>query len=395
MQRDFKTLNKDGKTVWEPGLPALVTSRRVHKPARIQPTDEAKGQAPVPCDLKITLKLTASAKAEWLQKAMRAISKGGAKAGDVFNIVTHPKFVSGVPDKFGRRMLKIVLENMEPFSDKQRLTLSKCKLAETFQFSGDAAEDDKESAEDSEAEAHRSRQSRSRSRRRSPSPRRKASRSPNRRSHEVPEARTPAVTPVSQVSTQTQEQIDAAAEEEAHRKLQEQEKQRALQLKKALREKEDRRKAKLGSAFQFAASDDEDETQSAPVPGRPTAPPKDLVPASVTRPALGISPATSEDARFVEAMGGDKVLVEAHKLLRDAAGTGRLGSASRQKSRSPSRPRKRRRSSSSSRSPPRGGKKPHVRSSGSYRSPTPNGRARGQARAARKAKMMASMMGIR
>ena len=30
---------------------------------------------------------------------------------------------------------------------------------------------------------------------------------------------------------------------------------------------------------------------------------------------------------------------------------------------------------------------PHVRSSGSYRSPTPDGRARGQARAARKAKM--------
>ena len=44
---------------------------------------------------------------------------------DVFNIVTHPKFASGVAEKYGKRMLQIVAESMDLFSDKQRITLSR------------------------------------------------------------------------------------------------------------------------------------------------------------------------------------------------------------------------------------------------------------------------------
>ncbi|CAK0799018.1 unnamed protein product [Prorocentrum cordatum] len=137
LKAEYATLSKDGKSVWEPGLPAEVTSRRVHKPVRNAPVEEAS----IKCDLRHTLHMTPAARAEWLDKAMQAIPTGRAKVQEVFNIVTHPKFVSGVPDKVGRRMLRIVAGALDNFSDKQRITLvSKCKLAELYQSAAMLAE---------------------------------------------------------------------------------------------------------------------------------------------------------------------------------------------------------------------------------------------------------------
>ncbi|CAK9063276.1 unnamed protein product [Durusdinium trenchii] len=115
---------QDGKTVWEPGLPALVTSRRQH---RSKQTATVVEEPPVPCDLKATLKLgvalqkmSAPSKTEWLEKVLKAKAKAqdsllqGSVAifegSDVFNIVTHPKFASGVSEKYGKKMFQMVAE---------------------------------------------------------------------------------------------------------------------------------------------------------------------------------------------------------------------------------------------------------------------------------------------
>ena len=345
MSSGFSTVNKDGKSIWEPGLPASVTARRVTA------TSADGNLAAVSCDLRLTLKMSASHKAEWLEKALRAILAGKTKVQDVFNIVTHPKFASGVSEKHGKRMFQALSENMEHFSDKQRLTLSSCKLA---------------SLVSNEAAVKRSRS-------RDPSPKARArarSRSSSQRSPKAqPEHHSP------------EEDID---------KKQEEEKRRIEMQKRKLKEQEEKRKAKLGAAFQFEPEAEAESNKKQLQSKLEKSHRKEELP-SLSRLAAPFG--READPRFVEAMGGDKLLQEAHKILRHAAGSGRIENHSR------SRSRRRSRKSRSPRSPRsakhQGGSKPHVRSSGSYRSPTPDGRARGQARAARKAKMIASLMGKR
>ncbi|CAE7726947.1 unnamed protein product [Symbiodinium sp. CCMP2456] len=118
-----------------------------------------------------------SSKAEWLEKALKAMP-GKAKVQDVFNIITHPKFSSGVAEKYGKRMLQTVAESMDLFSDKQRITLSRCKLVELFQLGGAGEAKDDDSGDETPPEApkmpKRRKRSRSRSqKRRSPSPAKK------------------------------------------------------------------------------------------------------------------------------------------------------------------------------------------------------------------------------
>lgn len=339
MSSGFSTVNKDGKTIWEPGLPASVTARRVTATSTDVPA--------VSCDLRLTLKMSASHKAEWLEKALRAILAGKTKVQDVFNIVTHPKFASGVSEKHGKRMFQALAENMEHFSDKQRLTLSSCKLASLFHGEPEAVK---------------------RSPSRDPSPKARArSRSPSQR----PGA----------------QEHQPSPEEEDINKKQEEEKRRIEMQKRKLKEQEEKRKAKLGAAFQFEPEAEAESNKKQLQSKLEKSHRKEELP-SLSRAPFG----RDADPRFVEAMGGDKLLQEAHKILRHAAGSGRIENHSRSRSR-------RRRKSRSPRSPRsakhHGGSKPHVRSSGSYRSPTPDGRARGQARAARKAKMIASLMGKR
>lgn len=179
---------------------------------------------------------------------------------------------------------------------------------------------------------------------------------------------------------------------------QEDERKRIEVDRRAHEERERQRKAKLGTAFVFGADDDEDDGRSQMPAGGTMV--RRSAQDRVAAQELGYSdmhahagprsmalalPGGGQDPRFVEAMGGDKLLAEAHAILKSAAGTGRLGASSPRRSRTRSRSRKR------GRSP----KRLDMRSTGSYRSPTPDGRARGQARAARKAKMIASLMGLR
>mmetsp|Transcript_28765 Transcript_28765/g.91660 ORF Transcript_28765/g.91660 Transcript_28765/m.91660 type:complete len:466 (-) Transcript_28765:78-1475(-) len=435
---EFTTLNKDGKPVWEPGLPAEVTSRRIHKPVKKDVPEEV----PVSCDLRSTLKLPPGARADWLDKALRAIPQGRAKVQDVFNVVTHPKFVAGVPDRVGRKMLQRVAESLDAFSDKQRTTLvAKCKLAELFQASALGAEGEEDDEVDEEPldvaaapvaleerlprEARGRSRSRSRRRRsRSAEGRPRRSRSPRRfvelrgtggQGPAVPEEQPrqlatgtgPAVDGTREDALQASggAQRELTPQEQAtlersfmERQRQQEEERRKLEVtRKAFEEREKQRKAKLGSAFLVGGEEEEDEatrTSAASGPllvrkGQADRSRVEELPYAEAPPAQSeryrpVASGAGQDLRFVEAMGGDRVLAEAHAILLNAAGSGRLGAPA--PPRSPSRGRRKR-----SRSWSRG---PNVRSSGSYRSPTPDGRARGQARAARKAKMIASLMGI-
>lgn len=432
---EFTTQDKTGKLVWEPGLPAEVTARRVHRPARgKEPIEEA----PVQCDLRSTLKLTPSARADWLEKALKAIPHGRAKVQEVFNVVTHPKFVSGVPTRIGRRMLHEVAKSLGEFSDRQRLTLvAKCKLAKLFQAtsSGDGEEEDdgdvvpeacdvvigaadEENINRKERHHHRGgSRSHSRERRRR---RRAPSESPppppgldGHHSGRLP----PSAAASSEVGVADHDDIhgfaggsdeqlpspeDAVSYEEAvmERERQQEEEKRKLEHERLMfEERERKRKANLGAAFLVGDEDDDDEA-ARPAPfGSGRVKPSDIAFADPT-PAMswvgapgpvkggGSMSADSSgmDPRFVVSMGGDKLLAEAHKILASASRTGRLGAPEPMRGRSRSH---RRRSRSRSR---RGG---NMRSSGSYRSPTPDGPARGMARAARKAKMIASLMGMK
>lgn len=197
----------------------------------------------------------------------------------------------------------------------------------------------------------------------------------------------------------------AARDQEARR---EEDRRQAEAERQAARDKEERRKAKLGSAFLV---DDEDEEDDGPQLDMAMAQKKDQKRFEERSGALqmdytGGGQAAGLDGpeatRFVESMGGGSILQQAHKMLLQKAG-GEMRSPSvvrrdRDKDRNRSRSRRRRRPSRSrERSPKQIVARPSgtgVRSSGSYRSPTPDGRARGQARAARKAKMIASMLGV-
>merc|ERR1712194_676051 len=79
-----------------------------------------------------TLKLEPPERAKWLERALEAIPKGKVKTQDVFDVITHRKFVFGVPDDLGPKMIRMVKESLMFFSEKQQLNIAKCKLVREF-----------------------------------------------------------------------------------------------------------------------------------------------------------------------------------------------------------------------------------------------------------------------
>lgn len=375
----FTTLDKDNKLVWEPGLPAQVVSRRRCSTNLKKDRPE---ELPVPCELKITLRLAPVAKADWLGKALRAIPRGHAKAQDVYNIVTHPKFSAGVPPRIGRRMLRLVTESESTFSEKQLTTLmTKSELAQ-FAMPSDLAGNDDDQDEDEVDVLD-------------------AMPDDEREKNQ----RLPGLGHLSQVSQEEQvrfeqEFLERERQTEAQRK-------RLDAERRAFEERERQRKARISGAF--IVGDDEEEAE---VPVKPHSSFRRDEWArgegSVGRPLpylpslqdIGKQEPPAANPAFVEAMGGDKILQEAHKILKKAsASMEESGGSRRRKSRSRSRrlrslSRRRRSRSRSYRRSGDGFSSGRLREFGSLRSPTPDGRARGQARAARKAKMIASMLGV-
>merc|ERR1719326_1590873 len=103
------------------------------------------------CDPKRINGLRQEAKVEWLDNALKAIPEGRATVQDIFEVVTNPKFASGVEKRIGHALLSNLTESYFFFSEKQRRDIEKCKLAEKF---GVASDSDGEEAGQSSRRGH-------------------------------------------------------------------------------------------------------------------------------------------------------------------------------------------------------------------------------------------------
>lgn len=84
------------------------------------------------CQLKPTLALKPEARLKWLTRAVAALKDGSVRVSDVFDIISHPKFVNGVPDGVGKKMRRSLSSELGRFSDKQRQGLEKSELFKRF-----------------------------------------------------------------------------------------------------------------------------------------------------------------------------------------------------------------------------------------------------------------------
>lgn len=403
--RIFSTIGKDNSSTWEPGLPSQVVSRREHKVPKVK--DDAKkpeSLKKIDCDPKRINGLRQEAKEEWLDRALKAIPEGRATVQDIFEVVTNPKFASGVERKVGRAILSNLTESYFFFSEKQRGIIEKCKLADKF-----GAPSDSDGEDDDEA-GHRGKEFRD-----------KEDEDPGHsQGEEEREAQLQRQEDRRRRKEQEKKAMLAAMEEERLRK--EEQKRQLDAERKAFEEKEKRRKAKIGAAFNPDAEEDEETKKQI----------------AATKKASYDLPKVPESLRGVfadaahpwanDAMGGNTLLAEAHQQLLQKAGgpkrkksrSPRGKSRSRSKSRSDSRHRRRRdrsrdriqdrgrdrrsrsrrrrdrdRDSDGPKGPMSGSRQLQSAPSraGGNRSPTPDGANRGQMRAARKAKMMQQLMG--
>lgn len=406
----FVTLNKDHKPVWEPGLRAEVVSRRQRPDPR--KVAEKLEDAPVPCDLKSTVLLHPEQKAEWLEKAFKGIPKGKAKVVEIYDILMHPKFSYGIPPQVGQQMFQLLRESLLFFTEKQRVHLVKCDLAKQFGPSlrkrGGRGEDDRKARSQSRGRRRRSR-SRSRSSR---SCTRSRSRSPSqdrvRKSASRSRSCTASKPGQSGEITATEEGVlDEAvlqqrSEEEAHKReierelfeerqrkfeqQQEEQRKKYEAERKLHEEREKQRKAKVGNAF-LMVGDDEAEEEKPQVPANlhQLRNRESIKRMAIDQPlpyhesvqveARNLQQPSAGSSHAVDAMGGDRVMHEAFEILARGGGSQMLPAKDRRRSRSVSRRRR------------------GPRESGSLRSPTPDGKWRGQMRAANKARMIANLLG--
>lgn len=122
------------------------------------------------CDLKTVLRMSADAKADWLDASLWSVEQKKLKPIEVYDIVTHPKFGSGANKRCGQRMVKYIDENIFLFSVKQRDSLYNCKLYQDYKVHPNNNNNQKEqtaAATGAESDGEKSR-SRSRSRSKSP-----------------------------------------------------------------------------------------------------------------------------------------------------------------------------------------------------------------------------------
>jgi hypothetical protein len=382
----YSTLDKDNKPVWEPGLPAQCISRREHR--------GKQEEVPVVLDLKHALRIAPEARADWLTRALKLILTNKTKAQDVFNVVTHPKFVSGLTERNGQRLYRTVMEHsaLQSFSEKQKATLiASCKLATLYGPRGthDAVSDPASSDEES--------------RRRHESVRS----CETTRQDEV--AQTKCADALQDETHRLIGRVEDPHDKEAlelalqeRQRLIEEERQRTDAERRAQEAREQQRKQRLGCAFVTGEEADEDDTLREEKKRRDA---KAAAEAAL-RPEGSKGGQASASSWVVDAMGGNNVLRDAFGILSKAAGDnqmkkGKRESRSRSERRRSRSRRKRRRSRSArrslrrsrSRSQGRANRRPPL-DRGSLRSPTPDGHLRGQMRRARKAKMMANILGL-
>jgi len=106
-------------------------------------------------DLKTALSLAPQQRVRWVGKACRKVADGEASIKHLYDVLSSRKLVSEMPEKVGRRMLRVVRENLYLFSEKQqRFLTEESALATSFTLD-DRSEDEAEEPEVAAAPSRR------------------------------------------------------------------------------------------------------------------------------------------------------------------------------------------------------------------------------------------------
>jgi len=70
--------------------------------------------------LKAALAIEPEKRGKWLQKACKQVDTGELTASQLYDVVTSRKFLTGVPEKVGQQMFRVVQQNVRIFSEKQQ-----------------------------------------------------------------------------------------------------------------------------------------------------------------------------------------------------------------------------------------------------------------------------------
>mmetsp|Transcript_83099 Transcript_83099/g.268872 ORF Transcript_83099/g.268872 Transcript_83099/m.268872 type:complete len:227 (-) Transcript_83099:99-779(-) len=125
-------------------IPAEVVSRRARAPPkRVAQPEKEKESEDVIVDLKAAIILKPEARPRWLVKALKMVADSRASSTELYNIIVSRKFASGLPERVGRRLVSIVEDSIDLFSDKQQryLSSSDCPLMAHLRARADAVAD--------------------------------------------------------------------------------------------------------------------------------------------------------------------------------------------------------------------------------------------------------------
>merc|ERR1712070_247452 len=75
-------------------------------------------------DLKSIIALQPELRLKWLTKACRLAVDGEVQSKHLYDIASSRKFVNGIQDKIGQKMMKTIHANLGLFSEKQQRFLS-------------------------------------------------------------------------------------------------------------------------------------------------------------------------------------------------------------------------------------------------------------------------------
>jgi len=111
-------------------IPAEIVSRRTRVPRKLAPQEKERENEDVVVELRAATAVKPETRPRWLSKACKMVSEDRASSTELYNIIVSRKFSSGLPDRVARRIIAVVEESVELFSDKQQryLLSSDCPL---------------------------------------------------------------------------------------------------------------------------------------------------------------------------------------------------------------------------------------------------------------------------
>lgn len=136
--------------IWDPSdanplhrrIPAEVVSRRPRAQKKTAEKDRVVDEVSV--DLKTAIVLKPDARPKWLIKACKMVSDGKASSTDLYDIIVNRRFTSGLSERISRKLVAVVRENLEIFSEKQQRFLNSNDSPITVYVAGPAPQIEEE-----------------------------------------------------------------------------------------------------------------------------------------------------------------------------------------------------------------------------------------------------------